>query len=221
MRARHLQATAVLVCSLLVTPLVLACSTSSGKSGASLARADSLDLDSAITLSTPLDSITHSSETAKADIDHTVTRDAGMGVHGVSARGVVRVVGAAPQMVVVLDSGGGEVTLTGPLVAELATLHGAEVAIVGRANPGPRPIGRRGESVNVERYSIESIAGRKPVVGFLHADSAGSWIGSTRIAVAPSEFEKLLGAKIWIVGTANSSGSLEVSTYGVLRPSLR
>lgn len=133
-----------------------------------------------------------------------------------SARGRVRVVGAAPATATVLESGGRRIALIGPRSAELATLEGAEVTVHGPASAGPAWLGGSGRAITVRGYEIEEIAGGKPVVGVLVADSVGLRVDSVRLVEPPEELQRLVGRKVWVVGERIESGAMRVGAYGVV-----
>ncbi|HEU4641601.1 MAG TPA: hypothetical protein VFS44_04035 [Gemmatimonadaceae bacterium] len=107
--------------------------------------------------------------------------------------------------------------LIGAMAAELATLDGAEVTVRGRAGASPVPMGRGGRAITVREYDIDAIAGRKPVVGILVADSAGVRVDSVELADAPARLVELAGSKVWVIGARTPAGALRVDSYGVLR----
>ncbi|MGH7625274.1 MAG: hypothetical protein ACREOJ_08150 [Gemmatimonadaceae bacterium] len=136
-----------------------------------------------------------------------------------TAAGTVRVVGAAPAATVMLVSDSGSVALAGARSNELATLDGAEVQVSGMARPASPPLGRTHRAITVERYRILQIAGREPVVGILSVSAAGDFRIDTIPLVAPTaQFARLVGSKIWVVGTRQGAGPLLVASYGVLAP---
>ncbi|HEX6534682.1 MAG TPA: hypothetical protein VF041_08790 [Gemmatimonadaceae bacterium] len=134
-----------------------------------------------------------------------------------TASGRVHVVGAAPRMVVALEAGGAQVALIGPLASELATLDGADVTVRGAAGVSPVPIARGGRAITVREYDIDSIAGRKPVVGTLVVNAAGVRLDSIPLSSPPEALRELAGSKVWVVGERDASGALRVDAYGVLR----
>lgn len=135
-----------------------------------------------------------------------------------AARGVVRVVGAAPGSAVVLTSAGRQVELGGPLAAELARLDGAVVAVRGAAGAPRIPLGADGRAIEVRSYVIDSIAGGVPVVGVLRRDGRRVAVGGVPIAHPPAGLAELVGARVWVVGVRTPNGELEVQTFGVLAP---
>lgn len=134
-----------------------------------------------------------------------------------TATGTVHVAGAAPSMVVALRANGSEVALVGPLATELAALDGADVTARGVAGASPVPIARGGRAITVREYDIDSIAGRKPVVGTLVVDTAGIRLDSIPLASPPEALRALAGSKVWVVGDRDATGALRVDAYGVLR----
>ena len=151
------------------------------------------------------------------------SRDKASPVATDTVRGTIAVTGAEPLTVVVVETGTGQIALEGPLIDELATLQGAEVSVTGTVvDPEKPPAGastRRRSRLVVASYTIESIAGEKPVVGVLSVRNGKAAVGDTRLTEPPKELLSLDGAKVWVVGTRGPGHDLRVSSYGVLRTS--
>jgi hypothetical protein len=138
-----------------------------------------------------------------------------------TARGVVRVVGAVPSTAVVLVSAGARLALVGPLAPELAALDGGEVVVTGPVGASPPPLPPRSRAITVRTYTIEAIAGGKPVVGTLIADQAGARVDSIRLVDMPPALQESSGRRVWVVGERVASGALRVTAFGVIGPAAR
>jgi hypothetical protein len=141
---------------------------------------------------------------------------AGAGVE--RARGTVRVAGTAESpRILLVDPAGGERTLTGPRSRELARLAHAEVTVEG-APVRPAP------ALEVARYTVESIDGRRPVVGTLVTRAGGLALAATDSGVSDTlelvgvgaELRAHVGAAVWVTGM-RSGTRLAVAAYGILR----
>jgi hypothetical protein len=142
-------------------------------------------------------------------------------VQDTTARGLVRVVGAAPATAVVLVSAGARIALVGPLAAELAALDGGEVVVTGPVGASPPPLPPRSRAIAVRAYTIEAIAGGKPVVGTFIADQAGARVDSIRLVDVPPALQESSGRRVWVVGERVPSGALRVTAFGVIGPAAR
>jgi hypothetical protein len=88
----------------------------------------------------------------------------------------------------------------------------AEVVVEGEAL-GPTA------ALEVERYTIESIDGRRPVVGTLLARGGGLALAGTdtlELVGAGEELHGHAGATLWATGTRDGP-RLAVAAYGILR----
>ncbi len=131
--------------------------------------------------------------------------------------GLVAVKGADPFAQVIVSPAPGvparEVAVVGPLRSELATLHGAEVRVWGRAVANGQPVPRR--AIEAAGYEIVAINGERPYVGELVAREGGLWLASQRLVAAPVELRQAVGAKVWVVGRS-AGGDLQVQSYGII-----
>ena len=130
-----------------------------------------------------------------------------------TATGVVRVVGAAPRMQVVLEEAdGGRRAMVGPQSTELAQLVGAEVTVRGTptTTEPPDTVG-----IAVTSYEILRVAGAKPIVGVLRRAGQTFSVNGTRLETLPPELAGAAGAKVWVVGRQGPNG-LIVTAYGIL-----
>lgn len=107
--------------------------------------------------------------------------------------------------------------LSGELEPELRRLSGATLRVFGRIGE-ETPFGTRFE---VRRYEVLAIDGRRPQVGELLARGGGLWLATDsdtlRLAGAPPELASESGARVWVVGPV-SAGTLQLQSYGVIRP---
>jgi hypothetical protein len=131
--------------------------------------------------------------------------------------GRVAVKGADPFAQVIVSpvpgAPAGEVAIVGALRSELATLHGAQVRVWGRAVANGQPVPRR--AIEATGYEIVAINGERPYVGELVARQGGVWLADKRLVAAPVELLQMVGAKVWVVG--RSAGSdLQVQSYGII-----
>lgn len=133
-----------------------------------------------------------------------------------TVRGVVRVLGARPEVVSLQTQADGPFNLIGHFSPELARLDGALVDVAGQLDRRPSPVAGRMRSIDVREYTIDSIAGGTPVVGVLAVRGARVMIGNVPIVDAPISLVSLDRAKLWIVGR-RVSGGLTVQAFGVLR----
>lgn len=110
------------------------------------------------------------------------------------------------------------VALTGPLAGELRRLQNASVQVRGIHTVGGIA---RGGSVEVRSYSLLSIDGERPEVGVLLRRDGDFWLvaeaTTLRLSGMPSELTDREGAKIWVTGPS-SAGTLQLRSYGILRP---
>ncbi len=134
-----------------------------------------------------------------------------------SAQGVVRVVGSAPAPVVTLTSDTVQVSLVGPLAAELANLDGARINVSGPVGKSQMPLGRASRAITVRRYKILEVAGGTPVVGVLVADGSGAFrVDTLLLSSPPPDLTRFVGSKVWVVGKSTDSGALTVQAFGIL-----
>jgi hypothetical protein len=120
--------------------------------------------------------------------------------------------------VTTLQTGEGRaVRLTGDLRAELRTLSGADVRVRGVVDSS----GADG-SFDAREYEILAIDGRQPRVGVLLARGGELWLaaGDTlRLVPTLDALRERVGAKVWVVGTSDSTvKELRVESYGVIAP---
>ena len=124
--------------------------------------------------------------------------------------GVPASVGSAPMNVrtVIAAEGGGSVSVTGPLAAEIRALSGARVEVRGR-----RAADR---TLVASDYDVLSVNGRPVLMGIVERATDGTLqlrtrTGVVRLQGAPAAFRP--GMKVWVQGP----GSVTVQTYGVIR----
>jgi hypothetical protein len=126
-------------------------------------------------------------------------------------RGRTAVVGSAPMNVqtALQAADGRSLTLTGPLVAELGRLSGAEVEVEGRVDGG---------EMEATAYRVVSVDGRPALVGTVEAvpggglqlrldDGTAVRLGGGADALRP-------GQKVWVQGPSQ----VQVQTFGVIVP---
>lgn len=107
--------------------------------------------------------------------------------------------------------------LVGHLQSELRALAGAEVLVHGSLDStgGARVLDARG-------YELLSINGRRPRVGTLLVREAGLYlaaIDTLRLIPELASLREHAGAKVWVVGSADSGANeLRVESYGVITP---
>jgi len=110
--------------------------------------------------------------------------------------------------------------LTGPLAEELKSVPRAEVVIHGKQRES-YPYTK----VFVCSYTITSIAGKYPFVGFVK-DKGNKIILETiddykiyDLSVSSPLFSRITsGKKTWVVGSFDDSGKLHVVSFGILKP---
>jgi hypothetical protein len=138
-----------------------------------------------------------------------------------SSQGIVRIVGADPFAQPVIQSGSGaamqSVGIQGALRAEIEALSGVEVRVWGRAVPNRPPPPTR--AIEVSRYEVVSVNGRKPYVGELAEHDGAMWLQAERemrLASVPDGLANRAGAKVWIVGSVKDD-ELSVEAFGVIK----
>lgn len=129
--------------------------------------------------------------------------------------GRIELTGSVPTVAVTLILGSGEaVELRGPLLAELRSLGGASVRVIGRRTArSPRP------GFEASAYEVLSIDGQRPNVGVLVRRGEFVWLEGTdtlRLSVIPPLLATRIGAKAWVVGP-RVDGALQVQSFGVIR----
>ena len=133
--------------------------------------------------------------------------------------GTVRVVGPAQTPAILLRVDNHDVSLAGALLPELARLASAKVDLAGSVDAGGQ--------LNVSSYRILAVSGNSgpPRVGLL-VQAAGQLAlqedGLTTLPLllpkgARTRLADSLGAKLWVYGQIQADGSLQVSTFGLLR----
>jgi hypothetical protein len=129
----------------------------------------------------------------------------------VTLRGTPAVVGSAPMNVQVTlrTDDGRNVTVVGPLAAELGRLSGATVEVEGRMN---------GADVEPATYHVVSVDGRPVHLGIVESAAGGELHlrlgdGST-IALGPGAGTLRPGQKVWVQGVTR----LHVQTFGIVVP---
>lgn len=132
-----------------------------------------------------------------------------------TARGTIRVVGAASYPAIELVDGAHRFVLRGAVQAELSTLDGALVEATGPI-VREESLGPNDRAMDVHRYVIDSIAGGVPLVGTLTVRGVETAIDGVGIADPPPALRKLAGAKVWIVGHRSAAGALTVAAFGTL-----
>ena len=105
----------------------------------------------------------------------------------------------------------------GDLQRELRALAGAEVLVRGTLDSTGG-----GRVLNVREYELLSINGRRPHVGTLLVREAGVYLAASdtlRLIPDLAALREHAGAKIWVVGSTDSSTKeLRVESYGVITP---
>lgn len=112
-------------------------------------------------------------------------------------RGTITVVGNAPVAQVQLREAGGTRTLTGPELAALRRVAGAEVELRGSPVAG-------GELL-VREFTVLSVDGQPALDGVLEHDAHSLYLrtASRRVPLGnpPAEFHDLVGARVWLTGS--------------------
>lgn len=126
--------------------------------------------------------------------------------------GTVRRVGNDP-FVRTMVQGDDTVFVAGDWEAEVATLAGAQVMIVGSFTSGDMP----GRYMDVTEYSIIGVDGDVPMVGRLESDDDGFYISMPgdevpRLSALSPELAAQEGAKVWVVVTDEGV----VQRYGII-----
>lgn len=124
-------------------------------------------------------------------------------------RGTVAVVGSFPvTSVVVRPAGSRDVTITGPLAAEIRRAAGADVWISGT---------RTGEEISATRYVVRAVDGDAVADGTLALEGGRVVLvtpGARRpLARPPQALRGMIGARVWLVGPLDGT----IASYGVLR----
>jgi hypothetical protein len=114
-------------------------------------------------------------------------------------------------------SGSPPTRLGGALLHELRALSGADVLVRGVMDSS----GADG-TLDVREYEVLAIDGRRPHVGVVLARAGELWLAASDTLRLVPKFDALsesVGAKIWVVGTSDSTaGELRVESYGVIVP---
>lgn len=131
--------------------------------------------------------------------------------------GTVVEVGSVPLTQVVLRApDGSQVAVRGGPRPEIASLVGAEVRVTGRAIPNPAPPPAR--AVEASAYEVVSVAGERPVVGWLEQRTDGLWLVADRawrLRDVPADMQAYAGRKAWVVGDVTDD-RLSVRLYGII-----
>lgn len=126
--------------------------------------------------------------------------------------GLVRRIGNEPFVRTVVQ-GDDTVFVSGDWEAEIATLAGAQVMVIGTYTTGDMP----GKYMEVTRYEIVSVDGDVPAVGVLMSDDDGFYITMegeqiVRLTAVSPELKTREGAKVWLV--VSETGV--VQRYGII-----
>lgn len=139
-------------------------------------------------------------------------------IPGDTVSGTVRQVGSTPFIRTVVESGDRSVQVVGPYEEEIARLAGARVRAVGEIEEGSGDQAM-GPRLRASGYTILSVDGDTPRVGYLRQSDAGDFFLRTEdgdrvplTSVSAALAEKV-GAKVWVV--TRDGGA--VTRYGVLR----
>lgn len=106
--------------------------------------------------------------------------------------------------------------LVGPAEPELRRLSGARVRVEGRP-----AVDVPGEGIEVHRYEIVEIDGRRPFVGDLGSADGAAWLllpdeaDPVRLVGLPAD-AVASGSRIWVIGERRPD-AIAVASYGVLR----
>lgn len=128
--------------------------------------------------------------------------------------GVVWEIGSTPFTRTIIEGEEKTVGVAGEYLPEIARLAGAEVRASGR-------LGTRapfGPELEVTAYEILSVDGERPHLGTLGRDEDGYFVavagdGKLRLGAVPLRFEKLVGARVWVLTDERGT----VLRYGILR----
>jgi hypothetical protein len=128
-----------------------------------------------------------------------------------TVRGIIRVVGSAPdeQVIVRPNGGGAAVTLLGNQLEALGQLSGVDVWISGK---------RDGRRMTVDRFLVRSVDGVPAIDGTLIARDGGYAIVTTAdhaehpIINPPTALRSHVGARVWITGSLETGAV----TFGVI-----
>lgn len=142
--------------------------------------------------------------------------DASVATGSDSLRGTVRVVGAAPGLLVLEGTAVGVVDLT---IADDRALRGAdglEVAVVGRAT-GPTGLTPSRSGFAVARFAVRAVDGIAAVDGVLELDGSEYRLRladgtQARLASPPEALRAVVGARIYWAGPLEASPR----AYGIL-----
>jgi hypothetical protein len=137
------------------------------------------------------------------------TPEAGGPVAGDTLRGTVRVVGADPATMVVLDTGDGRVTLRGEATAGLRRVNGLGVWVRGAL---------RGGAVDVTAFQVREADGMPAADGVLQLDGEAAVLVTAdgerlRYTPAPAALRARVGARVWIAGPVGG----EPQAWGVIQ----
>ncbi|MDP2479021.1 MAG: hypothetical protein Q8W51_02685 [Candidatus Palauibacterales bacterium] len=135
-----------------------------------------------------------------------------------TATGTVRQVGNTPFVRTIVEDPSGAVRIVGPYESEISRLVGARVQAVGVIDSASR--GRAmGPDLRASGYTILSVDGDRPTVGYLRRSDAGDFFLRTEeghdvpLSSVSSALADQVGAKVWVV--TNAQGA--VARYGILK----
>ena len=135
-----------------------------------------------------------------------------------TATGTVRQVGNTPFVRTIIEDPSGAVRIVGPYEAEISRLVGARVRAVGVIDSASRNRAM-GPDLRVSGYTILSVDGDRPTVGYLRRSDAGDFFLRTEageevpLSSVSSALADRVGAKVWVV--TNAQGA--VVRYGILK----
>jgi hypothetical protein len=146
-----------------------------------------------------------------------IESDSPQAVASDTVSGRVRQVGNAPFVRTIIEGESRSVRIVGPLEAEVAHLVGARVRAVGVVDSASaQPLG---PALRASAYTILSVDGDTPVVGYLRRSEAGEYYlhaedgSDLSLSFVSRSLAEKVGAKVWVV--TNDQGA--VTRYGILR----
>lgn len=132
--------------------------------------------------------------------------------------GTVRQVGNTPFVRTIIEDSAGAVRIVGPYEAEISRLVGARVRAVGVLDSASRNRAM-GPDLRASGYTILSVDGDRPAVGYLRRSDAGDFFLRTEagdeipLSSVSTALAGRVGAKVWVV--TNAQGA--VLRYGILK----
>jgi hypothetical protein len=132
--------------------------------------------------------------------------------------GSVRQVGNTPFVRTIVEDSSGTVRIVGPYESEISRLVGARVRVVGVIDSASRGQAM-GPDLRASGYTVLSVDGDTPTVGYLRRSDAGDFFLRTEggqdvpLNSVSSGLADQVGAKVWVV--TNAQGA--VVRYGILK----